>query len=225
MACTDQPSCPPSLGAALLSARLVRSRSTLGGGCPPGILRTGVSARSALGRPVANLHYYAGSDSCQRSPAPTGLPVYFALPSDRSAPNHVMRTSVVCSRQSQRRRRLSGFATRSQARRNTPPNRVRQPTDRSFASGYSPPRLATTQLPSATGPWHTRTRTYTVLTMRPHGRTSVDLQVNTATERDALAKSRPGGRRSGPATAGTATARQALGCGAHETGLPSLSLS
>jgi hypothetical protein len=32
---TDQPSCPPSLGAALLSARLVRPRSTLGRGCPP----------------------------------------------------------------------------------------------------------------------------------------------------------------------------------------------
>jgi hypothetical protein len=87
---TDQPSCPPSLGAALLSALLVRPRSTLGRGSPPGISRTGVSAMSALGRPVANLHYYAGSDSCQRSPAPTGLPAYLASPSRRSTPNHVM---------------------------------------------------------------------------------------------------------------------------------------
>jgi len=98
MVFTNQPSCPPSLGAALLSALLVRPRSTLGRGGPPGILWTGVSTASALGRPVANLHYYAGSDSCRRSPPPTGLPVYLALPSDRSAPNHVMRTTIVCSR-------------------------------------------------------------------------------------------------------------------------------
>jgi hypothetical protein len=37
-----------------------------------------------------------------------------------------------------------------QARRYTPPKRVRYPTDRQFASGCSPPRLTTTQLPSAT---------------------------------------------------------------------------
>ena len=171
---TDQPSCPPSLGAALLSALLVRPRSTLGRGSPPGILWTGVSAASALGRPAANIRYYAGSDSCRRSPAPTGLPVYLALPSDHSAPNHVMSPLDRLVSPAQRRARVSGFATRSQARRNTPPNRVRHPTDRSFASGYSPPRLTTTQLPSATGPWHTRTRTLTVQTMRPHGRTTAD---------------------------------------------------
>ena len=37
-----------------------------------------------------------------------------------------------------------------QARRATPPKRVRHPAGCSFASGCSPPRLATTQLPSAT---------------------------------------------------------------------------
>ena len=37
-----------------------------------------------------------------------------------------------------------------QARRATPPKRVRRPAGCSFASGCSPPRLATTQLPSAT---------------------------------------------------------------------------
>jgi hypothetical protein len=37
-----------------------------------------------------------------------------------------------------------------QARRSSPPNRVRSPTDQQFASGCSPPRLTTTQLPSAT---------------------------------------------------------------------------
>jgi hypothetical protein len=90
MAFTDQPSCPPSLGTALLSAPLVRTRSTLGRGSPPGIFRTGVSAASALGRPVANLRYYAGSDSCRRSPPPAGLPAYLVSPSCRSTPNHVM---------------------------------------------------------------------------------------------------------------------------------------
>jgi hypothetical protein len=37
-----------------------------------------------------------------------------------------------------------------QARRSSPPNRVRSPTDQQFTSGCSPPRLAATQLPSAT---------------------------------------------------------------------------
>ena len=58
-----------------------------------------------------------------------------------------------------------------QARRSSPPNRVRYPTDQQFASGCSPPRLSTTQLPSATELWHTPTRTFTVLMWRPHGRT------------------------------------------------------
>src|SRR5580658_2696295 len=43
-----------------------------------------------------------------------------------------------------------GFAKHEQARRATPPNRVRHPAGCSFASGFSPPRLAATQLPSAT---------------------------------------------------------------------------
>ena len=56
---------------------------------------------------------------------------------------------------------------------NIPPNQVRHPTDRQFASGCSPPRLTATQLPSATEPWHAPTRTFTVLIRRPHGRTRV----------------------------------------------------
>ena len=44
-----------------------------------------------------------------------------------------------------------GFASSQQARRNARPNRVRHPTDRWFTSGYSPPRLVATQLPSVTG--------------------------------------------------------------------------
>ena len=71
----------------------------------------------------------------------------------------------------QRTRRVSDFAMNEQARRYTPPNRVRYPADRQFASGCSPPHLMVTQLPSATGLWLTPTRTYTVLFARLHGRT------------------------------------------------------
>jgi len=59
---------------------------------------------------------------------------------------------------------------------NIPPNRVRHPADRQFASGCSPPRLTTTQLPSATELWHTPTRTSTVLIWRHHGRTTEPLR-------------------------------------------------
>jgi len=45
---------------------------------------------------------------------------------------------------------FSGFATHWQARRYTPPNRVRYPTDWLFASSCSPPRFTATQLLSAT---------------------------------------------------------------------------
>ena len=63
----------------------------------------------------------------------------------------------------QRTGRVSDFALNEQARRHTPPNRVRHPADRQFASGCSPPRLAATQLPSTTGSWLAPTRTSTVL--------------------------------------------------------------
>ena len=43
---------------------------------------------------------------------------------------------------------FSDFATIPQTRRYTQPNQVRFPADRPFAFGCSPPRLATTQLPS-----------------------------------------------------------------------------
>jgi len=45
------------------------------------------------------------------------------------------------------------------------------PADRQFASDCSPPRFATTQLSSATGPWHTLTWTFTMLCLRRHERT------------------------------------------------------
>jgi len=52
-----------------------------------------------------------------------------------------------------------------------PPNRVRYPTDRQFASGCSPRRFGPTQLPSATELWLSPARTFTVLIWRLHGRT------------------------------------------------------
>src|SRR5207237_9456614 len=70
-----------------------------------------------------------------------------------------------------RDRLVSDFAMNEQARRSSPPNRLRYPTDQQFASGFSPPCLGATQLPSATELWHTPTRTFTVLMWRPHGRT------------------------------------------------------
>jgi len=49
-------------------------------------------------------------------------------------------------------RRHLGFAVGQQARRDDRPNRVRHPTDRSFASWCSPPSLTGTQFLSATEP-------------------------------------------------------------------------
>jgi len=59
-----------------------------------------------------------------------------------------------------------------QAHRTTPPKQVRYPTDRQFASSYSPPRLTTTQCPSATELWPTPTGTSTLQVARPRGRTT-----------------------------------------------------
>ena len=136
------PSCLPSLGAALLSALLAAPRRC-------GTMKALTPAPFTYG---------------------AGLPVYFATPSCRSVSNHVS-CLVIALPPRQRDQRVSDFALVSQARRSSPPNRVRYPTDRHFASGCSPPRLAATQLPSATELWLSPTRTFTVLMWRPHGRT------------------------------------------------------
>ena len=73
------------------------------------------------------------------------------LPSRHPAPNHVMQPGrhvpiTSCDRSTFR----SGFAFNEQARLCTPPKRVRHPTGCRFASSCSPPRLAATQLLSAT---------------------------------------------------------------------------
>ena len=72
---------------------------------------------------------------------------------------------------SQRDGLVSGFAISQRARHLTRPNRVRHPMDRQFASGCFLPRLATAQLPSATGPWLTPMRILTALCARLHERT------------------------------------------------------
>jgi len=115
------------------------------------------------------LRYHEGSDSCaahlrRRSPRFSRHTFLSFRLQPRGLPGHRLTPR-------QRDQRVSDFALVSQARRSSPPNRVRYPTDRQFASGCSPPRLAATQLPSATELWHTPTRTFTVLMWRPHGRT------------------------------------------------------
>jgi hypothetical protein len=104
-----------------------------------------------LSRPSPQ-RYYAGCDSCPARTHRTGLSASFDWPSEHPAPNHVLRPSVALSVTSARSIGPCGpgFATDEQARRHTPPNRVRSPAGCSFASGCSPPRLAATQLPSAT---------------------------------------------------------------------------
>ena len=133
---------------------------------PPVPIRCFASSASRGGLP---LRYHEGSDPCaahlqHRSPRlPRHIFLSFHL-QPRELPGHRLTPR-------QRDQRFSGFALESQARRSSPPNRVRYPTDQQFASGCSPPRLAATQLPSATELWLTPTRTFTVLIWRPHGRT------------------------------------------------------
>ena len=94
------------------------------------------------------LRYHEGSDSYtahlrRRSPRlPRHTFLSFRL-QPRGLPGHRLPPR-------QRDPRVSDFAMNEQARRSSPPNRVRHPTDRQFASGCSPPRLTATQLPSAT---------------------------------------------------------------------------
>ena len=96
---------------------------------------------------VPSQRYYEDSDSCSAHP-PGRSPhllrhtfLSFRL-QPRRLPGHRLPPR-------QRVQRVSDFALNEQARHSSPPNRVRHPTDRQFASGCSPPRLATTQLPSA----------------------------------------------------------------------------
>jgi hypothetical protein len=98
---------------------------------------------------LSPLRYHEGSDSYaahhpqRRSPRlPHHTFLSFRL-QPRGLPDHRLPPR-------QRDQRVSDFAMNEQARRSSPPNRVRSPTDQQFASGCSPPRFAATQLPSAT---------------------------------------------------------------------------
>ena len=125
---------------------------------------------SHASRSLQQHRYYSASDSClrhlgDRSPrlSHTNFPAFRLQPHD--APQHRF------YRHYQRAERFPDFAMNEQARRHIPPNRVRHPADCQFASGCSPPRLATTQLPSASGSWLAPARTSTMLFVRLHGRT------------------------------------------------------
>jgi hypothetical protein len=114
--------------------------------------------------------YHWDSDSCQRSPHRQVSPLASChLPTVPSSNTWYATASL--SPPPQRAVLVPGFATLVQARRHTPPKQVRHPTDRQFASGYSPPRLTTTQLPSATELWPTPAGTCTLHVARPRGRT------------------------------------------------------
>ena len=108
--------------------------------------QSGFASRSS--QRVTSQRYYEDSDSCaahlrRRSPRlPRHTFLSFRL-QPRGLPGHRLPPR-------QRDQRVSDFAMNEQARRSSPPNRVRHPTDRHFASGCSPPRLTATQLPSAT---------------------------------------------------------------------------
>ncbi len=103
------------------------------------------------------LRSYEGSDSCRPRTHPAGLSASFALPSEHPTPNHIVSLDIAFTVTSAHRvgPESPGFAMFRQARRTTPPKRVRYPAGCSFASGCSPPRLThsrswSTQLPSAT---------------------------------------------------------------------------
>ena len=86
--------------------------------------------------------------------------VHMARPSIHSVTKHLARPVIASLLSTQRDRLLDlgssslDFTLNPQARRSARPNRVRHPTVCMFASGCSPPRLATTQLPSAIGSGH-----------------------------------------------------------------------
>ena len=90
-------------------------------------------------------------DSRRPHPKTAGLSASSASPSRRSDLNHVSRPKVALSFASAPSA-VPGFALPSQARHRLPPNQVRHPTDRQFASSCFSPRLATTRLLSTSGP-------------------------------------------------------------------------
>ena len=95
---------------------------------------------------VCGLSLLPGSHTPRRSLRFLCLAVRTSRPQPRGGPKRRFRSRLNAPGGSYD----PGFAMDEQARRATPPKRVRHPAGCSFASGCSPPRLATTQLPSAT---------------------------------------------------------------------------
>ena len=139
-------------------------------GCPPASRMTQRLHCVDLGRPPRDF-------GTMRALTPAGLRLARQVSPLTSPHLHdvppptTRRVPTSLSQPFQRVRCVSGFALSQQARHALPAESGSSPADRQFASGCSPPRLATTQLPSATEPWHTPTRTFTVLMRRPRGRT------------------------------------------------------
>jgi hypothetical protein len=122
------------------------------------------------------LRYYEGSESCHSftwGRRPPHL-LRFTFPSFRLQPRDVSTHRFSHHSSVSSEFQASPFSWR--LANNIPPNRVRYPADRQFASGCFPPRLTTTQLPSATELWHTPTWTCTMLINRHHGRTTEPLR-------------------------------------------------
>ena len=117
----------------------------------PAFPRTGFASPSFRGPCTRPQRYYAGSDSCCASPTQQVSPLRsLAFPASRPQPRYAARSSRAYHLVPPVSPRGPDFALHEQARHCTPPNRVRYPTGCRFASSCSPPRLAATQLPSAT---------------------------------------------------------------------------
>ena len=131
---------------------LLRSKQFASPFLPP-LPRSGFASRSSHGPSFRDkLHrYYEGSDSCPTRTRRTGLSAYVCLafrtsnPQPRTGPERRFRSRLIALDGSYD----PGFAIHEEARRAIPPKRVCHPTGCSFASSFSPPRLAATQLLSA----------------------------------------------------------------------------
>ena len=117
----------------------------------PAFPRTGFARPSSRGPCTRPQRYYAGSDSSPLAHAGEVSPFRSrTFPASRLQPRYAARRSRAYHLVQPIGPLGPDFAMNEQARHCTPPNRVRSPTGCSFASGCSPPRLAATQLPSAT---------------------------------------------------------------------------
>ena len=120
--------------------------------CLPTLLPSDRLCFPVLSR-LTPLRYYGGSDSWAAHTHRSGISAYSALSSKHPTLSHVtgprsrFESHLSASGQTIHR---PEFAIQSQAPRTVPPKQVRHPAGCFFTSGCSPPRIAATQLPSAT---------------------------------------------------------------------------